>query len=316
MTEIRLGIYKNLKVKAPDLTISDQELNRSIVNMQRKNSVFIHIDERPAAAGDVVVLNYEGFVSGKPFLGGKATHHRLVLGEGKFIPGFEEQIIGKSMGDLFNIMVTFPVNYANVQLAGKDGLFKTQLLFVGREEIPPFDDNFALDFSSFSTAKELKDSLELSLRAKREGAEQERIQEELLTMIIEASVLPVNEDVIEELTEEVYEERLEEIEMQGLTVEEFLKRSHQTLEDIQYQCRKKARRSYQETTLLHAIAIEEGLEISEEELEEAVWRIAFYEELDPVDLLDSMDEEELTGIKLQLYCDKAMELVRETAVYI
>lgn len=310
-----LGKYRELVVKGPDVTVAPQELERSITNMQRKNSVFIHIDDRPARGGDVVVLNYEGFVGGKTFLGGKATHHRMVLGEGKFIPGFEDQIVGKNAGDVFDIQVRFPDDYPNRQLAGKDGVFATTLLFVGQEEIPDFDDDFALDFSTFSTAEELKESLIVNLQAKKEGAELERIQEELLTQIIEGSEIPVNEDVIDELQEEVFEEKLEDIEAQGMTLEEFLKRSHQTLEDIQYQCRKKARRSFQETAVLHAIAMEEEMEVYEEELEEALWEVAFYEEMDPMEMLESMGEEELTGIKLQILCDKAMELVKETAIY-
>lgn len=313
---MKLGVYKGLKVTGPDLTVSEKELQRAITNMQRKNAVFIHIDHRPAAAGDAVVLNYEGFIDGKPFAGGKATHHRLVLGEGKFIPGFEEQIAGRTMGDMFEMPVVFPAGYANRELAGKPAVFQTELLFVGQEEMPEFDDDFAQDFSSFSTADELKSSIELSLRAKREAAEQERIQEELLTQIIEASEVPISEAVLEELTEEVFAEKLEDIEAQGMTLEEFLKRSRRTLEDIQYQCRKKARRNYLETAVLHEIAMKENMVITGEELEKAVWELAFYEELDPMMLFETMDEEELTGIKLQLYCDKAMELVRETAIYI
>ena len=313
---MKLGNYRNLKVKGPDLSVSPKELERSITNMQRKNSVFIHIDDRPARQGDVVVLNYEGFVDGQAFLGGKATHHRMILGSGKFIPGFEEQIEGRTMGETFDIQVQFPENYANRQLAGKEAVFKTTLLFVGEEDIPVFDDDFALDFSSFSTAEELKESLMVNLVAKREAAEQERIQEELLTQIIDGSEIPVNEDIIDELEEELIEEMVEDIENQGMTLEEFLKRSHQTVEDIRYQCRKKARRNFQETAVLHAIAMSEDLEILEEEMEEAVWDLAFYEEMDPMELLESMDEEELTGIKLQIYCDKAMELVKDSAQYI
>ncbi len=313
---MKLGKYKGIKVKAVDLTVKEQELQRSISNMQRKNSVFIHVDERPAKLGDVVVLNYEGYVEGKPFLGGKATHHRMRLGENKFLPGFEAQIVGKTMGDVFEIPVKFPEAYANEQVAGKEALFKTELLFVGIEDIPEFDDEFALDFSSFATADELKESLFISLRAKREAAEEKRIQEELLSRIIEDSEIELSEDVLEELAEEVFEEKQIDLESQGLALEDYLKHSCQTLEDVYEQCWQKAKRSYQETTVLHGIAMKEEFEISEEELEEAVWEIAFYEGIDPRELLETMEEEELTGIKLQLYCDKAMELVRENAVYI
>ncbi len=290
---MKLGIYKNLKVKGIDVTVSEAELACSITNMQRKNALFYHIDERPAKAGDVVVLNYEGLVAGKPFAGGKATHHRMVLGEGKMIPGFEDQIIGKTMGDEFQIQVRFPQDYIKRELAGREAVFATTLVFVGKEEIPVFDDDFALDFSSYRTAAELADFLKQSLEAKKEAGEYERIQTELLTQIIEGSEIPINQEIIDELSEEFFEEKLEELELQGMSLEECLKRSQQTIEDIRYQCIKKARRSYCETAVLYAIALEEGFEVYEEEL-----------------------EDELDGVELQILCDKAMELVRETAEYV
>lgn len=313
---MKLGTYKNLKVKGMDTAVSEAELARSITNLQRKNGVFYHIDERPAKVGDVVVLNYEGFINSKPFAGGKATHHRIVLGEGKMVPGFEEQIVGKTMGAEFKIQVQFPPDYANRQLAGKDAVFSVTLLFVGREEIPAFDDAFALDFSEFTTAAELADFLKQSLAAKKEASEYERMQADLLTQIIADSEIPLDEDVLEELQEEVFAEKLEELQLQGMSLEEYLQKSHQTLEDIRYQCRKKARRSYEQTAVLNAIALEEGFEAAPEELEEAICEAAFYADMEPMEYFETMDEDELTGMKLQILCDKAMELIKETAEYI
>lgn len=313
---MKLGTYKNLKVRAPRTKVTHGELLQSITNLQRKNALFYHVDERPAKIGDVVVLNYEGFIEGKPFLGGKAIHHRLVLGERKFIPGFEDQIVGHTMGDTFEIHVTFPAPYANRQIAGKAAVFCVELVFVGYEEIQAFDDDFALDFSTFETAEELKDSLMISLQAKKEASEEERIQEDLLTQIIEDSIIPVDETLLDELAEEYFAEKEDELELQGMSMETYLKATHQTMEDVEHECRKKARRSFEQTSVLQAIAIAEDIEVEVEELQDAINEAAFYEEMDPMELLDSMDEEELTGIKLQILCDKAMALVRENAVYI
>lgn len=313
---MRLGKYKNIVVKGSNAEVTEAELEQSITNLQRKHSLFYHIDERPAQAGDVIVLNYEGFIDGKSFLGGKATHHRMVLGEGKFIPGFEEQILGHVMGDVFPIDVTFPEHYGNVQVAGKDAIFETELVFVGREEIPEFDDDFALDFSSFQTAEELKESLVISLQAKKQASEEERIQEQLLTKIIEDSEIPMDEEVIAELAEEYMEEKEEELELQGMSMETYLRASHQTIADVEYQCRKKARRRFAQTAVLHAIALAEGIEASEEELQDALCEAAFYADMDPIKFYETLDEEELTGMQLQILCDKAMELVRTCAEYI
>ena len=313
---MKLGTYKHLAVKAADLAVSEKELEHSVLNMRRKNSVFTHVDDRPARNGDLVVLNYEGFVDGKPFAGGKATHHRLYLGSGKFIPGFEEQIVGRYTGETFDIPIHFPEDYANRELAGQDAVFTTTIVVMGTDEIPEFDDDFALDFSGFSTATELADSLKQTLLAKKEGAEQERIRGELLTQIIETSEIPVSDDILDELQDEVFDERMYQLEQQGISLEDYLKHSRLTMDDLMYQCRKQARRSYQETAVLHAIAMKERFQVSDEELAEAVYEIAFYDDLDPEELLETMDEEELTGIRLQILCDKAMDLVLDTADYI
>lgn len=313
---MKLGAYKNLKVKAPDETIPEAELSRSISNMRKKNALFFHIDDRAAQIGDLVVINYDGSIHGQPFLGGKAHHHRMILGSGKFIPGFEEQIVGHFIGDVFDINVTFPTSYANPQLAGQNATFHTELVFMGYEEVPAFDDDFALNFSSFATAKELRDSLLTSLQAKKAAAEQERIQQDLLTQIITASEIPENEEILAELQEEYFEERLYDLELQGITLEDYLVRSHLTIEDIQHQCSQKARREYQQTAILHAIADAENFTVSDEDLMEAIYQLVDFHEDAAMEMWKNLEDEQRIGLELQLLCDQAMQFVLETAIYI
>lgn len=312
---MKLGKYKGLEVKKADLSVTQQEIEQMIRNMQRKHAVVYHIDERPAQVGDVVILNYEGFIDGASFLGGRATHHRLVLGEDKWIADLEAQIIGKTMGTSFEAVVSFPITHANQEIAGKEAVFQIDLLVVGREEIPDFDDAFAKDFSSFSSAEELRDSFCTNLIAKKEAAEEKRIQEELLSMVIADAEIPLPKDVLEELAEEIFAEKEEDLIEQGLSGEEFLKRSHQTLDGWMESCSEQARRRYQETAVLHAIAQAEGLTVSEEEMEEVICEMAFYEGMDAFEFAAQLDEDTLTGIELQILCDGAMEIVRTHAQY-
>lgn len=313
---MRLGAYKGLEVKAADLTVQEKELERMVRNTQRKNAVIYHIDERPAQDGDVVFVNYEGHVQGSPYRGGKAVHHRMVLGEHKGLPGFEEQIVGHTMGEQFEICVSVPVEHANEQIAGLDVVFSVHLLVVGREEIPPFDDAFAQDFSTFDTAEELLDSFRVMLTSKKEGAEEQRIQEELLTHIIDDSQIPVADTLLDELQEEVLDEKIEDLEAQGMTIDQFLETSQQTFGEFQIQCRKQALRQYQETTVLYEIAMREGMDVTEEELENALYELAFFEELNEESVEEELDEAELSGIRLQIMCEKAMDFVKQEARYV
>lgn len=310
---MKLGNYKGLTVQAPDLTISDKELSRSLRNLQRENAVLTHIDDRSARLGDQAIINFQGYVEGEPIPGAKGVRYPLILGSHSFIPGFEDQLTGRNIGDSFDIFVTFPENYPKPEIAGRRARFSVTLLSLGILDLPEIDDDFALDFSDFQTAEELKDALMQSLTEKKEDRENDRIQKELLTQIIESSEFTLNETIVAQIQEELILEFEEDLAAQSLTMEQFLKRTGQSIEQLQTKYEKKARRNLAETTVLHAIAESESIELTEDELEDALYNMADYYETDPYDFLQSLDPQELDGMKLELLCQKAMDFVLEHA---
>lgn len=310
---MKLGTYKGLTVQAPDLTISDKELSRALKNLQKENGVLTHIDDRAAQLGDRAVLNFQGYLDEKPFPGAKGVRYPLILGSHSFIPGFEEQIVGKNIGETFDIFVTFPENYPNPDIAGQKARFSVTLLSLGILDLPEIDDDFALDFSDFDTAEELKEALVQSLTEKKEDRENDRVQRELLTQIIESSAFTLNETIVAQIQEELLSEFEEDLAAQSLTMEQFLKRTGKTMEQVQAEYEQKARRNLAETTLLHAIAGAESIELTEEELEDALYDMADYYEMDPYEFQQSLDPQELDGMKLELLCQKAMDFVLENA---
>lgn len=316
MKKTQLGTYKGLEVTAPDLTITENELNHALSNLQKENAVLIHIDDRAAQIGDRAVLDFQGYVDEKPLTGAKARRYPMILGAHRFIPGFEDQIVGKNIGDTFDIFVTFPTTYPNADAAGKDARFSVTLRSLGIQELPALDDDFALDFSEFDTIDALKESLKETLEEQKEEKENERIQETLLGKIIADSRFSLNDTIVAEIEEELLAEFEEDIQAHGMSMEQFFQRTGQTPETLQAKYHEKACRQLSETTVLHAIAEQEKLTFSDDELEDAVYDMAEYYETDPLEFLQELDPQELNGLKLELLCQKAMEFVLEHAVLV
>ena len=316
MKDIQLGTYKGLEIAAPDLTITEKELNNALCNLQKENAILIHVDDRAAQNGDRAVLDFQGYIDDKPLTGTKAKRYPMILGSHRFIPGFEDQIIGKNIGETFDIFVTFPETYPNAEAAGKKARFSVTLLSLGIQELPALDDDFALDFSDFETMDDLKASLEETLTEKKEEKENDRIQDTLLGKIIETSQFSLNDDIVAEIEDELLAEFEDDIQAHGMSMEQFFQRTGQTLETLQKKYHEKAYRQVAETTVLHAIAQKEQLTFSDDELEDAVYDMAEYYETDPLEFLQELDPQELNGLKLELLCQKAMEFVLEHAVLV
>lgn len=314
MKDIQLGTYKGLEITAPDLTVTEKELNNALANLQKENAILIHVDDRAAQNGDRAVLDFQGYFEDKPLAGTKAKRFPMILGSHRFIPEFEDQIIGKMPGDAFDIFATFPENYPDRKTAGKNARFSVTLLSLGIQELPALDDDFALDFSEFETMEDLKASLKETLTEKKEEKENARIQDELLGKIIETSEFSLNDDIVAEIEDELLEEFEDDIHAHGMSMDQFFQRTGQTTETLQQKYHKKAYRQVAETTVLHAIAQKEHLTFSDEELEDAVYDMAEYYETDPLEFLQELDPQELNGLKLELLCQKAMEFVLEHAV--
>lgn len=311
---MKLGNYKNLKIKKADTSVSKKELDSALDAMQKENSLLLHIDDRPARKGDCVILDFQGYINGAPIANGARKQFRLVLGSHSFVPGFEEQIIGKMPGTDFDISLRFPEDYSVKTAAGKDAVFHIQLHFIEEQLLQELDDAFARDFSDFDTLEALTGEIFQNLTDKKEAQAREQMEQELLTQIIDNSQLELDEHLLEQLQEELRLEFEEDLQAQGMTTEQFLRRTKKSADFIDERCRSQARRRLQETMVLNAVADREGLYLTEEEQLEALGGLAEEYGISVEEFADMLDADELDGLELELLCSKALDFICAHAV--
>lgn len=308
-----LGPYINLTAAMPDTTVSETEINQSLKKIQADMSVLISIDTRPAQIGDRVIIDFQGFLDNKPLPNASRRKYPLILGSGSFIPGFEEQLIGRRAGDKFTAPVVFPESYPNADAAGKEVQFQIHLLSIGELILQNIDDEFAKDFSEFDTLSQLKDSIRQTLSKKKEETAKEELCSKLLTQIIEHSKLDSNPELLAQLKDEFLNEFEEQLALQGLDTEQFLSRTGHSPDYIDQHCQKQAERKLQETMVLHEIACTEQITVTEDELEDAVFDMADEYGEDPLEFLQMLSPDEMDGLKLELLCSKALNFILESA---
>lgn len=311
---MKLGKYKGIRGKQPDITVHEKEIDKVLKNKQREYSVVRNIDSRPAQTGDEAVLDYEAECEGKIVPGGKSRSYPLLLGSHTFVQGFEDAIVGHSPGDSFDIKVTFPKNYRISGLAGKDAVFHVHLKQLRIPEYQPIDNDFAKDFSEFDTLSEWREEIYEQIRARREASSYEKLARELLGRIIADSEIPIDEELKQEISMELYEDFLYSLEENGMTLETYCKRSGLTKKQIRASKDEEAIRSIQEQYVLHAVANKENLQISEEELSRELCELAAEEGEDIDVFIKMLGEEELESIADQLQMNKAMEFIFEHAI--
>ena len=313
---MKLGNYRGLKVKRPDLTVSDKALARALHNLQTENGVLVHVDGRPAQEGDRAVLDMTGVIDGKAFPGSRRSHYTLILGDHAFLPDFDEKIIGHNAGDFFEIEEVYPEDYPMHETAGKTAHFSIILLSFGILELQEVDDDFARDFSDYDTKEELIRALRGSLLEDQEEREASRVEQELLTQLIDSSELQLDEEILQNLQKEYESEFEDRLAEQSLTMEEFLSRTGKTRSDVEDNCREEAVRTLSETMVLNAVAEAEGLSVSKKELKASLREMAEEYEMEYRKFVRSLGEDDIEGIRLEMLCGKAMELILNEAVYI
>lgn len=311
---MRLGKYKGIQAKRPDVTITEKDILKVLTNKQKENSVVTNIEGRCAQSGDQAILDFDGTQEGIPIPGGKKQNYPLVLGSHTFVPGFEEQIIGKNPGESFDICVTFPEHYHIKQLEGKPVIFHTTLKKLFLPEYQPLDDDFAKDFSDYDTLSDWKESIRERLTLRREASAYEKLSRDILSAIIENSDIPIDDDLKRAISEEFYDDFLYTLEENRMTLDTYCQRSGYSKEAVLMQQEQKAIRTIQEQSVLHAIASKEHIDITEEELNEELCELAAEEEESLDEFRSMLDEEEIAGITDQLRMNKTLEFVLNNAV--
>ncbi len=310
--EVTLGEYKGIEVTEIDILPTEEEVTEEIDRERKNNSRIISAEDHPLETGDTAVIDYEGFVDGEPFQGGQGENHSLEIGSGSFIPGFEDQLIGKKAGEEVEVHVTFPDNYAAKDLEGKDAVFQVKINEVKVTEIPELDDEFAQDVSEFDTVEEYKDSVRARVKERRAQSARQTQQEEALAKIVAASEMDIPEPMIDSRCDNMIDQFSQELSGQGLTLDMYLEYAGTTLDGMKEQLRPDAERQVKSELVLDAIAVAEAVEVTDEELEEELEKMAAMYQMEVEQLRNYVGDEGIENLRLDLASGKALELVGDT----
>lgn len=308
--EITLKEYKGLKAEKVAVKVDAAEVNSELNAMAERNSRMVSVEDRAAKKGDTVVIDFEGFTDGKAFEGGKAEGHSLELGSGQFIPGFEDQIIGKNIGDEFDVNVTFPEEYGAKELAGKPAVFKVKLHEIKIKELPAIDDEFAKDVSEFDTLKDLKADLKKKALDRKKKAAEEAVENELVQQIVDGIEGDIPEAMFENRLNQSVEEFAYRLQSQGMNLETYLKYTNSTIDDFKKSFRPQAEMQVKYRLALDKIAELENLKAEEKDLEEEYKKLAEGYGIDVDKVKAAIPASEL---EKDICANKAIDLVKNSA---
>lgn len=309
--EVTLGKYMGITVTKIDTSVSDEDVDAELEKERDNNARIITVTDRPVADGDTAVIDFEGFVDGVAFEGGKGENHPLVIGSHTFIDNFEEQLIGKNTGDDVEVSVTFPEQYQAAELAGKPAVFKVKINEVKTKELPELDDEFAQDVSEFDTLAEYRESLKKKLEEQKENEAKKTKEDEALQKIIDKSKMELPDAMVDTQCESMVDEFAQRIAQSGLSMEQYLQFSGMTVDGLMEQVRPEAIQRIQTSLVLEKIAEEEKIEVSEEDLSEEIEKMAAGYGLEADKLKEMIGENEKESIKRELALSKAADLVME-----
>ena len=311
--EVTLGEYKGLEVAKQEIAATDEEIDAEIKKEQEKNAKEINIEDRAIIEGDTATIDYEGFVDGVAFEGGKGENHPLVIGSHSFIPGFEEGLIGKTLGEECDVEVTFPEEYHAKERAGKAAVFKCKVNKITAKELPEIDDEFASEVSDYDTLAEYRESIAKTICEKKEADAKTERENELVKKAIENATMEIPDAMIESTARQMGEEFAQRLQMQGMNIGQYFQYTGLTAEKYLETLKPQAKNRIETRLVLEAIAKAENIEISEEEVDAEMQKMAdqYSMELDKVK--EVFGEEELQQLKQDLAVQKAITVLVDNA---
>ena len=307
--EVELGEYAGLTVTKEAKNVNEADVDAEVKRMQDRNGRLL-TREGAAENGDTVDIDFEGFVDGKAFEGGKAEHYSLVLGSGSFIPGFEDQVVGHSAGEEFDVNVKFPEEYGAAELAGKDATFKIKLHEVKYKELPALDDNFAKDVSEYDTLDELKDSIRNNIKTNLDKQAEQKVENDLMDQVIANMKADIPDAMVDSRIDELVQDFEYRISQQGLKLADYLKYMGMNIEQFRAQFKEQADKQVKMRLAMEAIVAKEGITASDEEFEEEVKRIADAYKMEADKVKSIVDA---AAVKADLAINKAIDFVKEKA---
>lgn len=308
--EVKLGEYKSLKGKMLDTEATDEDVENELKSMQDRNSRLVTVEDRESQMGDTCDIDFEGFVDGVAFEGGKGENYPLELGSNSFIPGFEEQVAGHKAGEEFDVNVTFPEQY-EASLAGKDAVFKCKINEIKTKELPELDDEFAKDVSEFDTLDELKADLKKQISERKEANAKTDYENQLIEQVVENMEVEIPECMNKQKCDEMIQDYSYRLQMQGLDLNTYLQYLGQTMEQFREQFMDGAKQQVKVKLALDAIVKAENIEATEEEIAEEIAKLAEQYNMEADKIKAAVPQEQLTD---DIVTRKAVDFVVDNSV--
>ena len=309
--EVKLGKYLGVQVTKIDTSVSDEEVEAAVEKERNNNARTVTVTDRPIANGDTAVIDFEGFVDGVAFEGGKGENHPLEIGSHSFIDTFEDQLVGKNAGDEVEVNVTFPEKYQAADLAGKPAMFKVKIHEVKCKELPELNDEFAQDVSEFDTLEEYKADVKKHLEVEKENEAKKTKEDEAIQKIIDKSTMEIPEAMIETQCENMVNEFAQRLAQSGLSMEQYMQFSGLTLDKLKEQVRPEAETRIKSSLVLEQIAKDEKIEITDEELDAEIEKMAAQYGMEADKLKEYIGDNEKEAMKRDLAVTKAVDLIME-----
>ena len=312
--EVTLGEYKGLKVDKYSNRVTQKEVEERLVQEQEKNARTIAVEGRPVQDKDEVVLDFEGFVDGVAFEGGKGENYPLTIGSGAFIPGFEEQLIGAEAGKEVEVNVTFPQEYHAPELAGKAAVFKCTVNEIKAKELPELDDEFAAEISEFDTLDELKADIKAKIKEQKNADGKRQKEDQAMEQVVENATMDIPEAMIDTQVRQMADDFAQRMQQQGLNMEQYFQSTGMTAEKMLEELRPQAVKRIQTRLVLEAIVKAENIEITDERIDEELAKMAEAYKMEVEKLKEFMGENEKAQMKMDLAVQEAVTLVVDNTV--
>ena len=311
--EVTLGEYKGVEVPKSETEITDEDIDAEIKKEQEKNSRTVTVEDRGAENGDITTIDFEGFADGVAFEGGKGTDYPLTLGSGSFIPGFEDQLVGAKAGDHVEVNVTFPEEYQAAELAGKAAVFQCDVKKVETKELPELDDDFAQDVSEFDTLAEYREDVKKNFTEKKEKEARAAKENAAVDKAIENAEMEIPDAMLNTQVRQMMNDFASRMQSQGLTMEQYFQFTGMTAEKMQEEMKPQALKRIQTRLVLEKIAETENIEVSEDEVNEEIGKMAEMYKMEADKLKELLGDRELEQMKKDMAVQKAVTLVADEA---
>lgn len=311
---VTLGDYKGVEVEKTPVEVSEEEVDKEVDKERENNSRTIDVDDRAVEKGDMIKLNFEGFVDGTPFEGGKAEDYSLTIGSGSFIPGFEDQLIGAKIGEEVEVNVTFPEEYHAAELKGKPAVFKCTVNEIKVKELPEADDEFAKDVSEFDTLAEYKDDIRAKLLEKKTVDAKREKQNKTVAKAVENATMEIPEAMITEQVRRMADDFARRLQSQGLSMDQYMQFTGLTMDALAQQMRPEALKRIQNSLVLEAIAKAENIEVSDEKVNEEIEKMAAAYKMEADKLKELIGDAEKEQMKSDLAIQAAVDMITDAAV--